>query len=260
MRVILNGGGRMAETIREVAAEDVKNPGFPSSGKETSGVGESDERIPGVVIAGIASPKRPDWLGTEAWAAQLDDLDAGADVVIDFSLPQGTKMAADWCRRNGVPLLSGVTGLAEDHFAALERAAERVPVLWAPNLSLGVNLLESLLRTVAKTLDPATPVRIHDVHHQWKKDAPSGTALALGKAVESTRAPDAPPVEYSSDREGEVVGLHRVRFEMDGEVLELQHEAQDRAIFARGALDAARWLCRQPPGRYGAADWLAGRP
>lgn len=259
IRVVLNGGGRMAESIRDVASQGVGNPGAPGSGNETSGVGAPDDRIPGVVIVGVASPNRPEWLGSEAWAERLDGLDAAADLIIDFSLPEGTVMAADWCSRNGVPLLSGVTGLAEEHFAALERAAEHVPVLWAPNLSLGVNLLESLLRIVARTLDPAVPVRIHDVHHQWKKDAPSGTALALGEAVESTRSPESPPVEYSSDREGEVVGLHRVRFEMDGEVLELSHEALDRAIFARGALEAARWLRGQSPGRYGAADWLAGR-
>ena len=84
------------------------------------------------------------------------------------------------------------------------------------------------------------------------------TRLALGRAIQMARR-DGVPVQYSSEREGEVVGLHRVRFELEGEVLELTHEALDRAIFARGAIDAAIWLSTQPPGRYTAADWLAGR-
>lgn len=238
LTAILNGGGRMAECIHRVAAAD------------------------GLHIAGVVSPQRPDWVTPDAHAARLEELGvlgSGADVVIDFSLPAGTRAAAGWCADEELPLVCGVTGLDDDAFAALDRAARAVPVLWAPNMSLGVNLLQALCREVAAALAPEARVQIHDVHHRWKQDAPSGTALALGRAVESGRPQDAPPVAYSSAREGEVIGRHRVRFEWNDEVLEFAHEALDRAVFAHGAVDAARWLCRQPPGRYTAADWLAGR-
>lgn len=239
IRAVLNGGGRMARAIREAA-----RPGDT------------------LRVVAVASPERPDWLADENWACRLDELDAeagGFDVLIDFSLPQGTVMAADWCARAGVPCVSGVTGLDEPARAALDRAAAKVPVLWAPNMSVGVNLLESLCRTVAATLGAGAAVHIHDVHHQWKKDAPSGTALALGAAVEEVRPGDAEPVRYTADREGEVIGEHTVRFEWGDEVLELRHAALDRAIFAAGAVDAAAWLSRQKPGRHHAAEWLADR-
>ncbi|MEJ8568163.1 4-hydroxy-tetrahydrodipicolinate reductase [Elongatibacter sediminis] len=235
IRAILHGGGRMAESIHGVATSR------------------------GVEVVAVVSLQRPGWLQDAVYADALDTLDVDADVMIDFSLPAGTVAAADWCAGNGMPFVSGVTGLDEAAFAALDRAAGQVPVLWAPNMSVGVNLLESLCRTVAAALDDQVPVSIHDVHHRHKKDAPSGTALALGRAIEASRGEDAPPVRYTDDREGEVVGRHVIRFDMDGEVLELTHDALDRGIFASGAADAACWLCRQAPGRYRAADWLAGR-
>lgn len=233
-RAILNGGGRMARAIHALAADR------------------------GLGIAGVVSPQRPDWLGQETHASSLAELGASADVVVDFSLPAGTLAAAGWCQESRLPLLSGVTGLDRGALAALDGAAAVAPVLWSPNLSLGVNLLEALCRTVAGSAGSPARVQIHDVHHRWKKDQPSGTALALGRAIELA-GPGGLEVEYSSEREGEVIGRHRVRFELEGEVLELAHEALDRAIFARGAIDAAIWLCSQPPGRYRASDWLAGR-
>lgn len=236
IRVIVNGGGRMAESFCKMAAAGA------------------------LEVIGVVSPhQHPEWLKGLAHATRLDDVAAPADLVVDFSLPEGTLMAAEWCGRSGVPLLSGVTGLDDSARAALDRAARDVAVLWAPNLSLGVNLLESLCRTLAAALGGEAAVEIHEVHHQWKKDAPSGTALHLGRAIQAERPAGAAPVQYRSDREGEVIGTHRVRFERAGEVMELSHEALDRAVFARGAVDAARWLCRQAPGRYRVSDWLAGR-
>jgi len=141
------------------------------------------------------------------------------------------------------------------HFAARE-----VPVLWSPNLSLGVNLLADLAGRAASVLDQTCPVAIEDIHHQWKKDAPSGTALMIGERIAQERSGDDSAIDYSSVREGEVIGEHRVTFKMAGEEFDLVHRAHDRNIYARGALDAGAWLTSQPPGFYSARDWLSGHP
>jgi len=216
-----------------------------------------------VEVAGLVGPNRPDWEGADAtaapWFAQLDQLRLKPDLLIDFTLPVGTAAAAAWCGSNGVPLVSGVTGLDADARGEVQRAAASVPVLWSPNLSVGVNLLADLVRRAADVVGREAPVSIDDIHHQWKKDAPSGTALMLGAAIAGRRGGDDRGITYHSTREGEIIGEHRVRFALDGEEIELAHRAADRGIFARGALEAGLWLVRQPAGFYSAADWLAGR-
>jgi 4-hydroxy-tetrahydrodipicolinate reductase len=211
------------------------------------------------VLIGLVGPQAPDWDADAPWYPRLDQLPEPPDLLIDFTLPPGTLAAADWCAGQGVALLSGVTGLPEDTRSALHRAADRVPVLWSPNLSLGVNLLANLAERAAAVLDRRTPVLIEDIHHQWKKDAPSGTALMLGATVAAQRGGDDSAVDYRSVREGEVIGEHKVTFNMQGEAFDLVHRAHDRSIYARGALDAGRWLLEQAPGLYSARDWLASR-
>lgn len=239
-RIIVHGTGRMARAIATTAAA----------------AGEP-------VISALVGPQPPDWETTSAWFSALSGLTVpGArlpDLLIDFSLPEGTRAAAQWCGEHVVPLLSGVTGLPPETLAALRETARRVPVLWSPNLSLGVNLLADLAARAAAVLDAGTPVLIEDIHHQWKKDAPSGTALMLGETIAAQRGGGASAIEYHSLRQGEVVGEHTVTFRLAGEQLDLAHRAQDRSIYARGALDAGRWLLRQAPGFYSARDWLAGR-
>jgi len=210
-------------------------------------------------LTALIGPQAPAWETTVPWHRTLDDLAHRPGLLIDFTLPEGTRAAADWCGSNGVPMLSGVTGLPSDVREALTRAARRVPVLWSPNLSLGVNLLADLAARAAAVVDPQAPVWIEDIHHQWKKDAPSGTALMLGSVIAEQRGGDAGAIEYSSIREGEIIGEHTVRFTLEGEMFELRHRAGDRSIYARGALDAGCWLIDHPPGMYAAKDWLAGR-
>jgi 4-hydroxy-tetrahydrodipicolinate reductase len=210
-----------------------------------------------VQISGVISRGRPDWAGAVPIALSLDELDTLPDVLIDFSLPEGTELAAAWCGRHRVPLLSGVTGLPPAAHAALSLTAEASPVLWSANFSIGVNLLAQFCGRVAAVAGPGATVQIEDIHHQWKKDAPSGTALMLGESIRAQWPTGPVDIDYQSRREGEVIGEHRVRFELAGETVILSHAALEREVFARGALAAAAWLARQPAGLYTAADWLA---
>ena len=199
-----------------------------------------------------------------SWFASLEDFDGSADLLIDFTLPGGTRSAAQWCAQNKVALLSGTTGLDDGDIKALKLAAHEAPVLWAPNLSFGVALMSSLVRQAAAALGVSANVSINDIHHQHKIDAPSGTALALANAVKDGRSgylqdplsDNAEEVAFSSVREGEVIGEHTVSFVLPDEDIEITHRALSREVFAKGALKAGEWLVKQVPGYYSTSDWL----
>jgi len=174
------------------------------------------------------------------------------DVVIDFSRPAGFEASLEFCLRRRCALVSGSTGLDEFHWAALDSAAQRIPVLWAANFSLGVVLLTELVRRCSAVLQ-GWDCDIIESHHAMKLDAPSGTALHLGHAVESERG-EMPTMH--SLRAGDIVGEHTVQFAGIGERIELTHRAGDRAVFARGALEAALRLSGQPAGRYAIAELM----
>jgi len=235
-RIVLHGAGRMSTAIMQAAAQE-----------------------PAIEICAVVAPERPQWPEEVAYFPALEQLQDRPDVVVDFSLPDGTVAAADWCAKAGVALLSGVTGLHQEALDSLETAAQKVAVLWSPNLSLGVNLLAQLCAQAAAILAPDTAIVIEDLHHQWKKDAPSGTALMLGEAIERARGKSSGTLEYVSLREGEAIGKHEVTFRLAGEELVLMHNALDRSIFATGAMAAAHWLALQDAGRYTASDWLLRR-
>jgi len=196
------------------------------------------------------------------------------DVLIDFSLPAAFDEALALACDRGMAFVSGTTGLGEVRMAALETAARTIPVLWSANFSLGVAVLAHCVAEAASRL-PGWDCEIVEAHHRHKKDAPSGTALALGRVVAEARGvafdavarraregADAPrragEIGFAALRGGDIVGEHMVVFAGDGERIELAHRATDRAIFARGALVAARWLARRAPGRYTMADVVAG--
>ena len=194
-----------------------------------------------------------------------------ADVLLDFSLPASTLAALDACLKAGKPLVTGVTGLDASAKARLTEAGKRIPVLAAPNMSYGVALLTRLVQQAASVLGEDFDVEIAETHHRHKKDAPSGTALALAEAVSGIRGVPAPTAEearsglrrpgsigFAVQRGGDIVGEHSVLFAGAGERLELTHRAQSRATFAHGALRAARWIAGRPAGSYSLADTLAG--
>ena len=228
------------------------------TGRMAAAITRAAEKNDEVRVAALVGPQAPGWSSEVPYFSSFAEWGGKPGFLIDFSLPAGTETAAKWCGENGVPLVSGVTGLTGSATAALESAAKSVPVLWSPNLSLGVNLLADLAGRAAAVLADSIPVAIEDIHHQWKKDAPSGTALMLGERVAEGRQEDSSAISFSSVREGEVIGDHTVRFSLDGEEFELVHRAHDRSIYALGAISAGCWLIRQQPGLYRARDWLSG--
>ena len=202
----------------------------------------------------------------EGITTDLESVLAEANVMIDFSSAATTAKNLSACARHGVAALVGTTGLDSEALAAANAAAAKVPVIVAANTSLGVTLLLELVRAAAGALPAGFDIEIIEGHHRHKKDAPSGTALALGRAaaagrgqtLDSTMADDrrgesarrAGEIGFAVVRGGDIVGDHTVLFAGAGERVAISHQATDRAIFARGALQAAFWLLGRAPGRY----------
>ncbi|MEE4361569.1 MAG: 4-hydroxy-tetrahydrodipicolinate reductase [Pseudomonadales bacterium] len=195
------------------------------------------------------------------------------DVVIDFSSVPATLAHLDLCVREGRALVIGTTGFTDQERHRIAEAASRIPVVFAPNYSVGVALMLDLLATAAHVLGDDFDAEIIETHHRHKIDAPSGTALRLGEAIASARGttlasaavhdrqgqtgPRVPgTIGFSVVRGGDVVGDHRVLFAGEGERIELTHRASDRMTFARGAVRAAAWAAGRPPGLYDMHDVL----
>jgi 4-hydroxy-tetrahydrodipicolinate reductase len=183
-----------------------------------------------------------------------------AAVALDFSLPPCVAGHARACVQAGVPLLVGVTGLDADSRVALEAAAQHIAVLIAPNTSVAVSVMLELAARAAAALGSGYDVEIFEAHHRMKRDAPSGTALALGEAVAQARGETLADVDFAALRTGDIVGEHTVSFSGQGERVEITHRATDRLAFARGALRAAEWLAGQPAGLYGMQHVIGRRP
>jgi 4-hydroxy-tetrahydrodipicolinate reductase len=258
---VIGAAGRMGQSLVRAArarpdvqiAAGVVSPESPLAGRdlgELAGIGPSGVRV-----------------GTDLTAAL-----AASDVALDFSHARAIPGTLAACCAAGKPLLIGTTGLGADVSHELERAARHIALLVAPNTSLGVTLLVELARQCARALPAHFDIEIIETHHRHKKDAPSGTALALGAAAAEGRGVALDPaallhraggqprregdIGFAVVRGGDVVGDHTVLFAGAGEQLTLGHRATDRAVFARGALEAAVWLARHPPGRYAMRDVL----
>jgi 4-hydroxy-tetrahydrodipicolinate reductase len=261
MRVVVIGAaGRMGRAIVRLAASD---PAF----QVAAAVGLSGDATLGEdagVLAGVGN------LGVPV----RETCDVPIDLAIDFSSPTGLAASAKWCAAKRVGLVSGTTGLDEADKAVLREAARATAVLWAPNMSVGVNVLLMLVNDAAAALGAGWDCEIVEVHHNRKADAPSGTAKALLESVCAARgvAPDsvvrhgregvigsrpAGEIGMHALRMGGVVGDHDVHFSTAGEIVTLRHHAESRDVFAAGALRAARWLAGRPAGLYTMRDVLA---
>jgi 4-hydroxy-tetrahydrodipicolinate reductase len=223
-------------------------------------------QFPALRLHGAVASERSAALGQDAAArnglapcgviitAVLPPLLDGADLVIDFS--QASAVAANLaaCVAARVPMLIGTTALPRELEASLSAAAKSIALLVAANTSLGINLLMELVRQAASALPPSYDIEIVEAHHRGKRDAPSGTALALGAAAADGRCVSAAEIDIASVRGGDVVGEHEVWFLGEGERVLLKHSATDRAVFARGALVAGEWLAGRNAGRYAIRD------
>ena len=260
--IVCGAAGRMGSTVVRLVHESgaMKVIGaveFAASPQLNKDAGE---------IAGVGSIGVP-------ITSQLAPLLKGEAVVIEFSTPEATLEHARLAAEKKIPIVIGTTGSAQAQLAEIKSLSRRTPVLLSANMSLGVNLLVSLLGKVAKTLGDDYDVEIIEAHHRFKKDAPSGTALAMGRAIAEGLNRDLDKVGVSgrkgivgertkqeiamlSLRAGDIVGEHTVIFGGIGERLEFIHRAHSRDTFARGALRAAQWLAKQKPGLYGMQDVL----
>jgi 4-hydroxy-tetrahydrodipicolinate reductase len=196
-----------------------------------------------------------------------------ADVLLDFSAPSALAANLAAARATGTPILIGTTGLTPHHHVLIEEASAEIAVLQTGNVSLGVTLLAQLVREAAARLGPEWDIEIAEMHHRHKVDAPSGTALLLGEAAAAGRgialaeakvtdragltgARAEGTIGFASMRGGSVAGDHMVVFAGEGERIEIGHRAENRAIFAKGAIIAALWLAGKPAGRYTMAEVL----
>jgi 4-hydroxy-tetrahydrodipicolinate reductase len=261
---MLGASGRMGRTIVPLLAAD-------TSGLRLSGA----LAAPGDKAVGQDAGS---YAGSAPLAVAITDQVGraleGAQVAIDFTLAEASVRHAVACREAGCALVIGTTGHDEAQRAELEELARGIPIVLAPNMSLGVNVLFRLAELAARALGgDRYDAEIFEAHHRNKVDAPSGTALGLGRAVAKGRGVEFDDVAeyarhgktgireyghigFSVVRGGDIVGDHRLIFAGPGEQVELAHHAQDRSGFARGALVAARWVVGRPPGLYGMFDVL----
>ena len=179
---------------------------------------------------------------------ELAALLASADVAVDFTLPDATCKIVNTAADQSTPLVCGVTGLDPAAAESFSVAANKIPLLYDRNMSPGIAVVWNLLRQAASSFGKEFQTEIQETHHIHKKDAPSGTAIALREALGDDS------INIESRREGEVIGDHLVRFTAAGESIEIAHSVSDRRVFAAGAVAAARWLVNKPPGLYRMAD------
>jgi 4-hydroxy-tetrahydrodipicolinate reductase len=260
--IVVGAAGRMGRTLTRVIAE-----------------------MPGVTLAGAIEREGNPELGKDAGelaglganGIRLTDdplpLFAKAEGVLDFTAPKATLGFAELAAQARIVHVVGATGLSADDDKKLAAAARHAVLIKSGNMSLGVNLLAVLVRQAAKALDADFDIEILEMHHRHKVDAPSGTALLLGAAAAEGRGIELAPhsvrtrdghtgarkrgdIGFATLRGGSVVGEHSVLLAAEGEVIELSHKANDRAIFARGAVKAALWGKDKKPGLYSMADVL----
>jgi 4-hydroxy-tetrahydrodipicolinate reductase len=245
-------------------------------GRAVSALARAHPRL--VVVGRFDRPDADDEPGELPSLAPLDDVLAASEVVVDFSTGAATAVLARTAAARGAPaLVIGATGLDPDEERVVAEAAGKLPIVKSGNYSVGVNVLAGLVEQAARRLPPEIwDIEVFETHHRRKVDAPSGTALLLARAAARGRGRDladialAPrqavtdartegAIGFASLRGGGVVGDHSVIFAAEEEILTLSHSARDRALFARGALEAALWVVGRPAGLYDMVDVLGFR-
>lgn len=266
IRIAVNGAaGRMGRTLVEaVTAHEGVTLGAAIERPDSSLLGADAGELAGTGRNGIRV------------AGTLGAVLADFDVLIDFSTPAATVANAAACATAGRGLVVGTTGLDAAQLAAVDAAAQRTAICMSSNFSTGVNLCFKLLEIAARTLGDEVDIEIVEAHHRHKVDAPSGTALSMGKVVAGALGRDLGAVAvygregqtgarrretigFSTIRGGDIVGDHTVLFAAEGERIEITHKASSRMTFARGAVRAAAWLHGRPPGLYDMQDVLGLR-
>ncbi|MEM7543422.1 MAG: 4-hydroxy-tetrahydrodipicolinate reductase [Pseudomonadota bacterium] len=261
-RVAISGAdGRMGRTLLELSAATAGiEVGAALEQPGSSALGRDVGQLIGAAESGVAV------------TADLKRVANDFDVLIDFTVPEATLVNLERCRALGKAMVIGTTGLG-DAVGQIDKAARDIPIVFAPNMSVGVNLLFCLVALAARTLGDDFDVEIIEAHHRHKIDAPSGTAVRIGEIVAEeldrdlkrdavygrqgrTGARERKTIGFETIRAGEIVGDHTAMFAGAGERLELTHRAGSRATFASGALRAARWVVAQPHGRFDMLDVL----
>lgn len=265
-RIAITGaGGRMGRTLVEACQEAERltlSAAIDRAG--SSLIGSDAGEVAGVGRLGVKIVDNPE--------AVVDQF----DVLIDFTIPEATAAHLEICRRHGKRMVIGTTGLSDEHKRQLDAAAEEIAVVFAPNMSVGVNLCLKLLDVAARVLGDDVDVEIIEAHHRHKIDAPSGTALRMGEVVAEALGRDLAQcgvygregrtgerrretIGFETIRAGDIVGEHTVMFAAAGERVEITHKASSRMTFARGAVRAAAWLMGQARGRFDMQDVLSLR-
>ncbi|MDP0561170.1 MAG: 4-hydroxy-tetrahydrodipicolinate reductase [Candidatus Endonucleobacter sp. (ex Gigantidas childressi)] len=259
---IVGAAGRMGRILIEVLARDVE-------AKLSAAVVTSESGLLGVdagELVGMGS------LGVEISDSLADHIDE-VDAVIDFTRPTYTMKNAILCSHHQKSIVIGTTGLNTQQKQELQSISEKIPIVFAPNMSIGVNLVFKLLEMAAKVLDADADVEIIEAHHRNKKDAPSGTALKMGEVIANAtnrdfehcavygreghaNTRDKKTIGFATIRAGDIVGDHTALFACEGERIEITHKSNNRLIYARGAIKAVKFLHKKQPGLYDMQDVL----
>ena len=259
---ILGANGRMGRVLIDAAYQHAQvGLGFASVR-----AGSSFEGLDAGELSGI----NKQYIKVTALSAELAD---HADVLIDFTLPEALQTNLDYAVKHNKPIIIGTTGLNESQLLLIDNAAKHIPIVFAANYSVGVNLMLNLVKTTAKIMGDSADIEILEAHHRFKKDAPSGTAMAIGHSIADaigrdlqkvavygregdTGERDSQTIGFATVRAGDIVGEHTALFATLGERIEITHKASSRLTFANGALTAALWLEQGKEGLYSMQDVL----
>ena len=256
--IVVGAGGRMGKRIISLAVEGGRFDIIGAVEKE----GHADIGKDAGAAAGVGA------IGVEVGS----EYSSGADVVIDFSMPETADKTVEYCLENNAALVLGTTGLTDKQREKIKAAGEKIPVIYGTNMSVGMNVLFSLVGKTASMLGDEYDIEIVEQHHRFKKDAPSGSALTLAENICKARGKDSPcivggrsgkdtlrqkgDIGIHAVRAGDIAGMHSVIFSTLGETVTLNHTAHSRDGFARGALRAAKWLIGKEPALYSMTEVL----